>query len=278
MKILLRWNYKMKRTDKRLRIEDRGQTKDEINNVELRLGGKSVDSLVCLLSSVFCLISFIGCATPSAHVPAPPAKYVYNMEKPEVEMTANSLWSDSVNIFEDRKARGLNDLVTIDIFESLSGSGTADTETTRDSSLDYELTKLLAMDLDFNLQNKSLLKSFYKTGKFEPSIAGTGSSSFKGEGDTNREGELIATITAKVVEVLPNRNMILEARKEITINEETQILVLTGMVRPDDIDSDNIVLSNKIADARIYYVGDGVIQDKQKPGWLVRWVDHLWLY
>jgi hypothetical protein len=52
MKILLRWNYKMKRTDKRLRIEDRGQTKDEINNVELRLGGKSVDSLVCLLSSL----------------------------------------------------------------------------------------------------------------------------------------------------------------------------------------------------------------------------------
>lgn len=225
-----------------------------------------------------CLFLLIGCATPSAHLPAPPPKYVYDLEKTEVEVTANSLWSDSVNIFEDRKARGLNDLVTIDISESLSGSGAADTETKRNSSLDYELTKLLGMDLDFNLQNKSLLKNLYKTGKFSPSVAGTGSSSFKGEGDTNREGELIATITARVVEVLPNRNMILEARKEITINEETQILVLTGMVRPDDIDSSNTVMSSKIADARIYYVGDGVIHDKQKPGWLVRAVDHLWPY
>ena len=234
--------------------------------------------IVCHLMVFACLFLLIGCATPSAHLPAPPPKYVYNLEKPEVEVTANSLWSDSDNILDDIKARGLNDLVTINISESLSGSGTADTETTTDSSLDYELTKLLGMDLDFNLQNKSLLKNLYKTGTFSPSVAGTGSSSFTGEGDTNREGELVATITARVVEVLPNRNLVLEARKEMTINEETQILVLTGMVRPDDIDSTNTVVSSKIADARIYYVGDGVIGDKQKPGWLVRAVDHLWPY
>ncbi len=234
--------------------------------------------ILCQIVLITSLFLLIGCATPSAHLPAPPPKYVYDLEKPEVEVTANSLWSDSVNIFEDLKARGLNDLVTIDISESLSGSGKADTETTRDSSLDYELTKLLGMDLDLNLQNKSLLKNLYKTGKFSPSVAGTGSSSFTGEGDTNREGELVATITARVVEVLPNRNLILEARKEMTINEETQILVLSGMVRPDDIDSSNTVSSSKIADARIYYVGDGVIGDKQKPGWMVRAVDHLWPY
>jgi len=221
-------------------------------------------------------LSFIGCATRSAELPTPPPKYVYDLEKPETIVTANSLWSDSVNIFEDRKARGLNDLVTIDISESLSGSGTADTETKRDSSLSYELTKLLGMDLDFNLQNKSLLKNLFKSGKFTPSVGGTGSSAFKGEGDTNRAGDLVATITARVVEVLPNRNLILEARKEMTINNETQILVLAGMVRPDDIDSTNTVVSSKIADARIYYVGNGVIQDKQKPGWLIQVVDNVW--
>jgi len=73
-----------------------------------------------------------------------------------------------------------------------------------------------------------------------------------------------------------NGNFILESRKELTINNEKQILIMTGMVRPVDISTDNIVLSTKIADARLYYVGDGVIQDKQSPGWLVRILDNLW--
>ena len=75
---------------------------------------------------------------------------------------------------------------------------------------------------------------------------------------------------------MPNGNLVLEARKELTINSETQILVLTGMVRPDDVTSDNTVFSNKIADARVYYVGDGVLQEKQSPGWFVRVLDHVW--
>ena len=91
-----------------------------------------------------------------------------------------------------------------------------------------------------------------------------------------REGKLVANITARVVEVMPNGNLALEARKELTINNEKQLLVLTGTVRPNDIDSNNTVLSSKIADAQIYYVGDGVLQDKQSPGWLVRIIDNIW--
>lgn len=232
---------------------------------------------VYVLCSLFFALSFSGCASPSKQLPAPPPSYVYNMEEPETVVTANSLWNDSVNIFEDRKARRLNDLLTINIVESLSGSGKADTDTSRESTINYDLTKLLGMNTDFNLHNAFGLKDLYKgVNTFEPSISAKGSSAFKGKGDTNREGELIATITARVVKVLPNRNLIVEGRKEITINEEKQILVLTGMVRPDDIDASNSVQSNKIADSRIYYVGDGVIQDKQKPGWFVRAVDNVW--
>ncbi len=232
---------------------------------------------VFILCSVLFALSFTGCASPSKQLPAPPPSYVYDMEEPEVVVTANSLWNDSVNIFEDRKARRLNDLITINIVESLSGSGKADTDTSRDSSMDYEISKLLGMNLDFDLHNAFGAKDFYKgENEFEPTISAKGTSAFKGAGDTNREGELVATITARVVEVLPNRNLIVEGRKELTINEERQILVLTGMVRPDDIDAANSVLSNKIADARIFYVGDGVIGDKQKPGWFVRAVDNVW--
>jgi flagellar L-ring protein precursor FlgH len=223
------------------------------------------------------IISVTGCASTSAKLPLPPPKYVYNMDVPRHTGSTNSLWSDTSNIIEDTKARYVNDLVTIKIVESLSGSGNADTDTSRDSSADYDMTNFFGMNTDFNIQNVKILKDFYKGANiFQPKLVGSGKSDFKGEGDTNRAGTLNATITAKVVEALPNGNLLLEARKELTINEENQILVLTGVVRPLDIDADNIVLSDKLADARIYYVGDGVINDKQKPGWMVRVFDNIW--
>ena len=235
-------------------------------------------SVVVSLGVLLMYVSLTGCAsTPSSKLPPPPPKYVYQMEEQVTVPVANSLWSDSINLFEDRKARRLNDLVTINIIESLSGSGTADTSTSRNSSGDYQLTNLFGMETDFGIQNLAFLnKAFGDSSEFDPSVQGSAKSDFKGKGDTNREGELIATITAKVVEVMPNGNLVLEARKELTINEERQILVLRGMVRPDDIAMNNMVMSNKIADAEVFYVGDGVIQDKQKPGWLVRGLDKVW--
>ncbi len=232
---------------------------------------------IYFLFAVICVLPFIGCASPSSKLPPPPPKYVDDGQDKLEPLTRNSLWLDRANLFEDRKAMRVNDLVTINIVESLSGSGAADTTTKRDSSADYGLENFFGMNTDFNLHNAFLLKDMYKGANvFEPRVTGSAESEFKGEGDTNREVELSETITAKVVELLPNGNMILEARKDLTINEETQILVLRGMVRPDDISSDNVVLSTDIADAQIFYVGDGVIQDKQKPGWLVRVLDNVW--
>ena len=235
-------------------------------------------STILRIGVLLIYVSLTGCAsTPSAKLPPPPPKYVYEMEEQKTVPVANSLWNNSTNLFEDRKARRLNDLVTINIIESLSGSGTADTSTSRDSSGDYQLTNLFGMESDFGIQNLPFInKAFGDSAEFDPSVQGSAKSDFKGKGDTNREGELIATITAKVVEVLPNGNLMLEARKELTINEERQILVLRGMVRPDDIAMNNMVMSNKIADAEVFYVGDGVIQDKQKPGWFVRGLDKVW--
>lgn len=230
-----------------------------------------------LLGCGFILMLFAACATPSSELPPPPAKYIYEMEKPQGIRAANSLWNDEANIFEDRKAGKINDIVTINIVESLSGSGTADTTTKRNSSAEYGVDNMLGMKKNYNFTNTPLIQKLYaKDAEFEFSAKGSSISQFKGEGDTNREGELIATVTAKVVEVLPNGNLVLAARKELTINEEKQILVFSGIARPDDISSDNTILSAKIADAKVYYVGDGVIHDKQKPGWLVRALDKVW--
>ena len=183
----------------------------------------------------------------------------------------STLSGDTASLYEDVKARRLNDLVTIRVVENITGSGKADTSTNKASTLDVGVDKFFGAPLNLNASN------LYGHGNtFSPGVKGSATNDFKGSGETNREGTLVGTITAKVVEVMPNNNLLLEARKELTINNEKQILVLRGMIRPDDILADNTVLSTRISDAKIYFVGDGVVQDKQRPGWLVRVLDNVW--
>jgi flagellar L-ring protein precursor FlgH len=232
-------------------------------------------SLLVLFTASYMLFFLAGCAT-SPELPPHPPKYVYSQEKLP-EASTNSLWRDSASLYEDRKARRINDLVTIKVVENITGSGTASTKASRDSNADYALTDLFGMNTDFNLHNAFLLKDMFKGANvFSPTVKGNAASDFEGKGDTNREGKLLGTITAKVVEVMPNGNLVLESRKDLTINDEKQTLVLRGMIRPDDVLPDNSIQSSLVADADIYFVGNGVLQEKQKPGWLTRILDQVW--
>ena len=76
--------------------------------------------------------------------------------------------------------------------------------------------------------------------------------------------------------MLANGNLAIEGRRQLTINEEDQYIVLTGVVRPEDVSEDNEVSSRHIAQARIVYTGKGIIDDKMRPGWFTRIVDWVW--
>ena len=102
------------------------------------------------------------------------------------------------------------------------------------------------------------------------------SSKFAGSGSTTRKENLTATITARVIDVLANGNMLIEGRRNVLVNNEDQIIILTGTVRPRDITPDNLVNSTLIADARIAYSGKGIISDRQQPGWLMGIMDKVW--
>ena len=81
---------------------------------------------------------------------------------------------------------------------------------------------------------------------------------------------LTATMTARVAEVLPNGDLVLESVRELDLNGERQIVVLTGIVRAQDVRRNNTVLSTQVAQLRIQYYGRGLMKDNLKPGWLVR--------
>lgn len=222
-----------------------------------------------LQSGVILIVLLVFPACMVHRLPPEPPKYVYQMEKND--RSSNSLWNDRAGLFENVQARRVNDLVTIKVSETISGSGTADTASSRASSLDVGVDSVFGLPLNFNKTNM-----WGNANTFIPAAKGSAKSEFAGDGSTKRAGTLTGTITAKVVEVLPNGNLVLQARKEITINNEKQILVLRGMIRPEDIALDNTIASSKVADAEVYFVGDGIIQDKQRPGWLVRLLDNVW--
>jgi len=188
-----------------------------------------------------------------------------------------SLWKDRSSIFYmDTKARKINDIVTIEIEEISNASQQVSTKTSRDTSILASITKFLGSPLHFGLENFWGKDDTGAKIPFKPEIESSAKSSHSGSGKISGSGKLTASMAAKVIEVMPNGNLIIEGRKEVTIDNEKRFIILSGIVRPMDIEFDNTVSSSKIADARIEYTGSGVISDKQKPGRYHRIFD--WLF
>jgi flagellar L-ring protein precursor FlgH len=156
----------------------------------------------------------------------------------------------------------VGDLLTVAIVENAQAEKMASTETSRESNLSARITNFFGTDLSW--------------GGFEPSVSGGLSNDFEGEGTTKRKDTLVATVSARVVEILPGGLMRIEGYRDVTINMERQYILLRGVVRPEDIGPDNTVLSSDIADAQIAYAGNGVVSDKQRPGWFTRALDYAW--
>jgi len=85
-----------------------------------------------------------------------------------------------------------------------------------------------------------------------------------------------ASLSARIIQVLPNGNLVLRGSQEILVNNERQYITIQGVVRPHDITNNNTVLSTYIADARIDYTGQGDLSRKQREGWLSRFFDTVW--
>ncbi len=184
---------------------------------------------------------------------------------------AGSIWAGESNnnlIFSGKKARYAGDIVTIIISETVAGGNKASTNTSRDTSTGAAVTSLLGIENAIIGSNASM------GGKI--GLGGTSTNALKGSGDTSRSSSLSASISARVLRVLDNGNLLIEGKRQLTVNAEDQYIIITGIIRPDDITGDNTVASQYIADARIIYTGDGVVNDKMRPGWLTRVVDWVW--
>jgi len=189
-----------------------------------------------------------------------------------------SLWKESGyrNLFRDLRARQAGDLVTVNIAESSKANKKADTQTSRESSIDGGIDNALGWET--KIKELTSLGSHGVKGAFKnnPMFKANIKSEFTGSGQTSRDETMTASITARVLDVTPEGNLHIRGTREVKVNNETQYITLTGMIRPEDISPDNTILSSYIADAKIAYSGSGSVSDKQRPGWLMRAVDFVW--
>ena len=207
-----------------------------------------------------------GCALLQ---PAPLAQVKVALPQEPPAAAPGSLWSSaSDGIVADLKARRPGDILTVAIFEKASASKEASTSTGRDSSASAGLSNIFGLERNIDKINGGIDST---------KLVGTNyKNDFKGSGATTRKEDLVATLTARVVEVSPNGNLRIAGSKIVTVNREDQLINLTGEVRPTDITSGNIIDSKYILDARISYTGNGIISDKQGQGWLARTLDTVW--
>ena len=180
------------------------------------------------------------------------------MPKPEaVSYNANSLWRNgSRSFFKDQRAHQIGDLLTVTVNITDQANFANETARSRSSSEDSGITAFLGSGLLGATAAKIL------PGRF---LTADSSSSYDGKGTIQRQETLTTNIAAVVTQLLPNGNLVVEGKQEIRVNFEKRELIVAGIVRPEDIQSDNTIDSSKIAQARIAYGGHGEISDIQQP-------------
>ncbi len=237
-------------------------------------------SLVLILAAAhISTLFFSGCATvqkDTGSVVTPPgisedpALLVRYEPLPPSE---GSLWTEESDpFFEDTKARQPGDTLIVDIVENATSSMDASTDSKRSTSMNIGVPNFFGYMRQFEALANPVTK-----GMLGDKLVGTKyDNSFTGDAKSSRNGSITASIAARITEILPNGNYTIYGKRAIKVNQEIQYIIVSGIVRPEDIGDNNRVQSTNIADSRIEYFGQGVIADKQKQGWGTRLFDNLW--
>ncbi|MDR1110655.1 MAG: flagellar basal body L-ring protein FlgH [Deltaproteobacteria bacterium] len=185
--------------------------------------------------------------------------------------TEGSLFSEDSrpDFFSDMKARRVGDIITINIVETSRANKTANTSTRRSNDVDASVDALFGLEAPGKLPTPLGMN-------LAQGVKGGFSSQFSGTGSTSRNENITAKISCRIIQVLPNDNLVVRGSQEILVNNEKQYITVQGVIRPADVATDNSILSTYLADARIEYTGQGDLTNKQREGWLSRALDKIW--
>ncbi|MDR2459706.1 MAG: flagellar basal body L-ring protein FlgH [Deltaproteobacteria bacterium] len=229
--------------------------------------------------AIMCLLAMLlaGCG-PKLNVPSSLNNQEAALLNPPVSTypnpaikTEGSLFTEDTrpDFFSDMKAQRVGDIITINIVETSRATKQANTSLNRNSQVNASITALFGYEAEGAMPtpgNFNLMKG----------VQAQTQNQFTGSGQTSRNENITAKVSARIIQVLPNTNLVVRGSQEILVNNERQYITIQGVIRPADIATDNTVLSTYLADARIEYTGQGDLTDKQRQGWLTRILDKVW--
>jgi len=192
------------------------------------------------------------------------AEYVQRMSAKEPErssITVGSLWNDSgkfANMVSDYKASRVGDLVTISVAQNLSASSTGNVATNRTFSANSGITALPGK---------------LKTAGVANLFAANSADALSGKAQATSQTSLSTTLTGRVAAVLPTGTLVVEAERQITMNNQHETVILRGLVRPGDLDAANTVASNNVGDLEVEVKGKGIISEGTRPvNPIMKWI------
>lgn len=163
-----------------------------------------------------------------------------------------------MRLFEDRSARREGDLVTVLIEEATEGDKAIGAAMERESGGELPPPEIGGQDLEIAGRPFSFQQE--------------GQADFEGSGEANQSTNLSGTITAVVVDTLPNGHLVIRGEKAVTVSQGEEQMVISGIVRTDDVGPNNEISSNRVANMQLSYTGSDTIDDAAKPGWLTRFL------
>jgi flagellar L-ring protein precursor FlgH len=176
---------------------------------------------------------------------------------------AQSLWKDgsSRSMTADKRAAVMGDILTIVVQENNTATKDQNTRTSKESGIDAAIEAFL--------YSPDASKLLTHNGKM-PAIKLNAKQNFEGGGRISNAEKITARIAVRVIDVLPNGNLVIEGTRQTSFSGETQDAILRGVVRTEDIAANNTVFSYNVADATIKYISKGTVSDNQRKGWFTR--------
>lgn len=211
-----------------------------------------------------------GCATNAVRTKEAAVAERFAFPEPPPKEENGSIYQAgySTALFEDVRARHVGDILTIILNEETRASKSASTSTSKDNSVGVDNPTLFGLPLTLDSLTKGKLSNL------EMDL--NAQKSFEGEGTSDQSNRLTGSIQVVVVEVYPNNLLRIEGEKVIAINQGDETVRVTGLVRLQDVSTDNTVLSTQVANAVITYGGSGIVADSNDMGWLAKMLNGKW--
>lgn len=206
-----------------------------------------------------------GCSTTHQAVSDPAFAAVRPIESMPMPVSDGAIFKSGYNVtlFEDPKAHRIGDIITIILQEQTNASKKASTTTAKDAAVALAAPTVFGKPV--NYKGTPILSAEVDASR-----------DFTGEGDSTQSNSLTGRISVTIADVLPNGNLLVRGEKLLTLNQGSEHVRISGIVRATDISPDNTVLSSQVADAHIVYGGQGVLADANSKGWLSRVFDSPW--